>query len=88
VRGTLPDPCTEIDVVDTRLLPAQIEVAISTRRPFGADCAPAPTPFTRSIPMMVGGEYRLWIVDVNGVRASAALPPDTRPGGQERPWLE
>jgi inhibitor of cysteine peptidase len=76
VRGTLPDPCTAIDRVDTRRLAAQVEITLTTRRPFGADCAPEETPFTRSIPVMLGGEFRLWVVKVNGVASSVSLPPD------------
>ena len=88
MRGTLPDACTEVDRVDVQRLGAQIEITLSTRRPFGADCAPAPTPFTRSIPLMVGRDFLLWIVDVNGVRGSASLPPDTGRGGPPVPYLE
>lgn len=80
VRGTLPDACTEIDPVHTQRLGARIEITLGTRRPFGADCAPEPTPFTRSIPLAVGGTFRLWIVDVNGKRASVALPPEPGSG--------
>ena len=65
---------------------AQIDVTLTTRRPFGADCPPEATPFLRSIPMMVGGDYRLWIVEVNGVRSSVALPPDLGPGGPHLPY--
>ena len=88
VRGTLPDPCTEIDQVHTqRLGPQRVEITITTRRPFGADCAPGETPFTRSIPLMLGGGFRLWIVEVNGTRASVSLPLDHGPGeGPQLPY--
>jgi inhibitor of cysteine peptidase len=76
IEGTLPDPCTEIDRVDTRWLGARVEITLETRRPFGATCVAAPTPFTRSIPLMLEGEYRLFVVDVNGVSGSVMLPPD------------
>jgi inhibitor of cysteine peptidase len=76
VEGTLPDPCTEIDRVDMRSLGARVEITLETRRPFGATCVPAPTPFTRSIPLMLEGEHRLVVVDVNGVSGSVMLPPD------------
>ena len=88
VRGTLPDPCTEIDVVQTQSLGAQIDINISTRRPFGARCDPAPTPFTRSIPMILGGSFRLWLFDVNGKRASVSIPPDPGPGGPRLPYQD
>lgn len=74
VRGTLPDPCTEIDRVETQRLGAQVEITLTTRRPFGANCAPGETPFARSIPVMLGGEFRLWVVNVNGAAASVSLP--------------
>jgi inhibitor of cysteine peptidase len=76
VRGTLPDPCTEIDHVEMQRLAARVEITLTTRRPFGADCAPGETAFTRSIPVMLGGEFRLWVVNVNGVATSVTLPPD------------
>jgi inhibitor of cysteine peptidase len=76
VEGTLPDPCTEVDRIDTRRLASRVEITLETRRPFGATCAPAPTPFTRSIPLALEGGYRLFVVDVNGVSGSVLLPPD------------
>jgi hypothetical protein len=86
VKGTLPDPCTEIDRVQTqRLGPSQVEITITTRRPFGADCAPAPTPFERSIPLMLGGSFRLWVIEVNGRRSTVSLPPDFGPGTPNLP---
>jgi hypothetical protein len=81
VRGTLHDPCTEIDRLETQRLGPQVEITITTRRAFGADCAPAETAFTRSIPLMLGTSFRLWIVEVNGTRASVSLPLDPGAGG-------
>jgi hypothetical protein len=76
VEGVLPDACTEID--PPRILPlgARIEISLETRRPSGARCPPAESPFTRSIPLMLSGVFRLYVVDVNGVSDSIALPPD------------
>jgi len=76
VEGFLPDACTELDPPWIRPLGARIEISLETRRPFGATCPPGELPFTRSIPVMLGGEFRLYIVDVNGVNESVALPPD------------
>ena len=76
VEGSLPDACTEIDRVDTRRVGSRIEITLETRRSFGATCPPAPVAFTRSIPVMLGQEHRLWVVDVNGVSGTVLLPPD------------
>lgn len=76
VEGTLPDACTRIDPPEIRLLGARISIALETRRPAGADCAPGELRFTRSIPVAVSGEFRLYVVEVNGVSDSVALPPD------------
>jgi inhibitor of cysteine peptidase len=85
VRGTLPDRCTEVDVVRIQPLGARIEVTITTRRPFGARCEPEPTAFTRSIPMFLRGSFPLWFFDVNGKRTSVTIPPDLGPGGPQLP---
>jgi hypothetical protein len=79
VRGSLPDACTEIDPIDPRLLGPKVEITLATRRPFGAKCAPAETPFERSIPLMLSDEVRAYVVDVNGVRGTVLLPPDADP---------
>ena len=76
VEGLLPDACTEIDPPRIRPLGARIEISLETRRRSGASCPPAESPFTRSIPLMLGGGFRLYVVDVNGVSDSIALPPD------------
>jgi inhibitor of cysteine peptidase len=84
VHGSLPDACTQIDRVETRRLDARIEIAIETRRPFGARCAEAPVPFTRSVPVMLEEEFHLYVVDVNGVSRSVVLPPGRPPDPFER----
>jgi hypothetical protein len=76
VRGSLPDACTEIDPVDTRVFGSRIEITLATRRPYGAKCLPAETPFERSIPLMLSDEVSSYLVDVNGVRGTVVLPPD------------
>lgn len=76
VEGALPDACTRLDPPEIRTLGARIEIALETRRPFGASCPPEEVRFTRSIPVMVTGEFRLYVVDVNDASASVALPPD------------
>jgi len=76
VEGFLPDACTELDPPRIRPLGARIEISLETRRPFGASCAPRESPFTRSIPIMLGGGFRLYVVDVNGVSDTVTLPPD------------
>ena len=76
VRGSVPDACTEIEAPRIQRLGARIEISLETRRASGASCPPEPTPFTRSIPVMPGGGFRLYVVDVNGVSESVMLPPD------------
>lgn len=76
VQGLLPDACTELDPPRIRSLGARIEITLETRRPSGASCAPQESPFSRSIPLMLGGGFRYYVVDVNGVSGSVALPPD------------
>ena len=76
VRGVVSDACTEIDPPRIQTLGARIEISLETRRASGASCPPEPTPFTRSIPVMPGGGFRLYVVDVNGVSESVMLPPD------------
>jgi hypothetical protein len=79
VSGSLPDVCTEIDRIDTRRLGSRIEITLETRRPFGAGCPPAETPFNRSIPLMLPEEFRHYVVDVNGVSGTVLLPPASAP---------
>jgi inhibitor of cysteine peptidase len=67
VSGSLPDACTEIERVDERRLGSRIELSLPTRRPFGAECEPERTPFSRSIPLAVEGDFDFYVVDVNGV---------------------
>jgi inhibitor of cysteine peptidase len=88
VHGSLPDACTQIDRVETRRFDARVEIAIRTRRPFGARCAEAPVPFTRSVPVMLEEEFRFYVVDVNGVSWSVVLPPGHPPDPFERVPLE
>lgn len=76
VRGSLPDACTEIEPIAPRLLGSRIEITLATRRPFGAECAVAETPFRRSIPLQLPEEPRSYVVDVNGVRGTVLLPPE------------
>jgi hypothetical protein len=78
VRGSLPDACTEIEPVDARRLGSRIEITLATRRPFGATCPPAETPFQRSIPVMLSDEVRAYLVDVNGVGGTVLLPPESQ----------
>ena len=80
VSGFLPDVCTEIDRIDTRRLGSRIEITLETRRPFGAECPPAETPFHRSIPLLLPEEFRSYVVDVNGVSGTVLLPPDSELG--------
>jgi inhibitor of cysteine peptidase len=88
VEGSLPDACTEIDRVDTRRLGARIEIALPTRRRFGASCPPARTPFSRSIPLALGEDFDLYVVDVNGVSGTVQLPPGLEPDPFERRPLD
>lgn len=76
VRGVLPDACTEIDPPRIQSLGARIEISLETRRPSGAGCPPEEVPFTRSIPVMLGGSFRYVVVDVNGVSGGVSLPPE------------
>jgi hypothetical protein len=76
VTGFLPDACTQLEPPRIRPLGARIEISLETRRPFGARCEAAESPFTRSIPLMLGDEFQLYVVDVNGVSDSITLPPD------------
>ena len=84
VAGSLPDVCTEIDRIDTRRFASRIEITLETRRPFGAECPPAETPFRRSIPLMLPDEFRSYVVDVNGVSGTVLLPPDSELGPVDR----
>lgn len=85
VRGSLPDACTEIEPVEERRIGSRIEIRLATRRPFGADCEAERTPFSRSIPLVVAGEFGVYVVDVNGVvhtvwvRRDPRFPPRGRP---------
>lgn len=76
VTGSLPDACTRIEPVEIRHLGARIEIALPTRRAFGAACPPAETPFVRSIPLSLSDEFRLYAIDVNGVSGTVVIPPD------------
>jgi hypothetical protein len=76
VEGSLPDACTQLDPPQIHHLGARIEISLETRRPFGARCEPGESPFTRSISVMLGHEFQLYVVDVNGVRDTVAVPPD------------
>jgi hypothetical protein len=76
VTGFLPDTCTQLEPPHIRPLGARIEISLGTRRPFGARCEPVESPFTRNIPIMLGDEFQLYVVDVNGVSDSITLPPD------------
>jgi hypothetical protein len=76
VEGVLPDACTQLDPPRIHLLGARIEISLETRRPFGARCEPEESPFTRSIPVMLGHEFQLYVVDANGVTDTVAVPPD------------
>lgn len=71
VRGTLPDPCTSIDQVSTRRLAGSIEVQLTTRRPFGAQCAQVVVPFEREVWLPIDHwASGLYLLDVNGVTES------------------
>ena len=76
VEGFLPDACTRLDPPRIRLLGARIEISLETRRPFGARCEPEEVPFTRSIPVMLGSEFQLYVVDANGAIDTVAVPPE------------
>ncbi len=76
VEGAIPDACTEIDPPEIRTFGARIEITLGTRRAFGASCPAEESRFSRSIPVMLTGEFRLYVVDVNGVGGSVSLPPD------------
>jgi hypothetical protein len=76
VEGAVPDACTEIDPPEVRTLGARIQITLETRRPSGASCPAEESRFSRSLPVMLTGEFRLYVVDVNGVTGSVALPPD------------
>jgi inhibitor of cysteine peptidase len=86
VRGFLDDACTRIEPPRIQLLGARIEISLETRRPFGAQCERADSPFTRNISVMLDGGFRLYDVDVNGVSDSVSLPPerDLFPFGSDR----
>jgi hypothetical protein len=79
IRGFLDDACTRIEPPRIQLLGPRIEISLETRRPFGADCPPEETPFSRSIPLMLEGGFRLYVVNVNGLSDTVALPPDRDP---------
>jgi len=76
VQGFVADACTEIDPPRIQPLGARIEISLETRRPSGATCPPEESPFTRSIPVMLGDRFRHYVVEVNGVSRSVSLPPD------------
>jgi hypothetical protein len=78
VAGTLPDACTEIERVDERRMGSRIEIRLPTRRPFGAGCDAEPTPFSRSIPLAVAGDFDFYVVDVNGVVHTVWVRRDVR----------
>lgn len=79
VRGFVADACTRIEPPRIQHLGARIEISLETRRPFGANCPPGESPFTRSIPLMLDGGFQLYIVSVNGVSDTVALPPEHDP---------
>jgi inhibitor of cysteine peptidase len=73
VSGHLPDACTELDEVETRRRGFEIEVTLTTRRSFGVTCPPLERAFQKSINLPVDSYASgLYIITVNGVRASVA----------------
>ena len=74
IRGHLPDRCTEIDDVDHSALGARILVEITTRRPFGALCAPQVVPWQRSVQIPDLERGGLYSAEANGVRRTFAVP--------------
>lgn len=85
VAGSLPDACTEIDPIEIRRHGPRIEIILATRREFGAACPPAASPFARSIPLMLSEEFRLYVIEVNGVSGSVSLPPERELAPFDRP---
>ncbi len=88
VEGWLPDPCTQLEPARTEQRGYSFEVTLPTRRPFGATCAPDPTPFTTRIrlPTMrfASGSYA---ATVNGVSTDFAVIVDPRESEVYRPGL-
>jgi inhibitor of cysteine peptidase len=79
VRGFVDDACTRIEPPRIRPLGARIEISLETQRPFGAKCPRQDSPFTRTISVMLSGEFQFYDVDVNGVSESVSLPPERNP---------
>ena len=74
VRGQLPDRCTVLDSPDVRRSGSIFDVVLATRRPFGARCAPASTPFEKRVRLDVDADRSgAYIVTVNGVSQSFAV---------------
>ncbi len=82
--GSLPDPCTRIDQVEIDRFGTSFDVTLRTRRDAGALCAQILTPFRRRVLLpLEGRESGLFIVTVNGVRASFQIVPG---GGRFPAW--
>ncbi len=80
--GRLPDACTRIDRVEIRRFGTSFEVTLHTRREAGALCAQVLTPFRQRVLLpLEGQDSGLFIVTVNGVRASFHVVPE---GGRIR----
>lgn len=78
VHGVLPDPCTEIDLVEQARIGSRFEVTITTRRAFGAVCAAVVTPFQHSVYLDASFlEPGLYSVDVNGVQETFSVSRGT-----------
>ncbi len=86
-RGTLPDRCTGIDLIESEYdATTQIfTVQIVTSRPADAECAPDPRPFDETEPLKVEGlAAGNYTVIVNGERETFTLD-DTSDSTEEPP---
>lgn len=75
VRGSLPDPCTELEPPRVRRAGAIFEVELTTRRRFGANCAQVVMPFERQILLNVPAGSGAYFVTVNGVSQGFSVGP-------------
>jgi len=75
VRGSLPDPCTELEPPRVRRAGSVFEVELTTRRRFGARCAAVAMPFERRIPLSLPGGSGAYFVTVNGVSQAFSVSP-------------
>lgn len=77
VKGSLPDSCTTLSEIKTKVEEKEFKVAITTKRPEGSVCAQVIVPFEEIVPLSVegllAGDY---IVDVNGVAENFTLLED------------